>query len=552
MLSYRARRFWEILPGVTTWSILLMPVVLSLVWPTGLAYFIIVFDVYWLTTALIFGGHLWSGFAHMKRAMRKDWLELLTKTDDLDGLAEELRAQVQVASGFEARKLHEEWEEVEHIRLLPENQKNWKGVIHAVIYAVYKESYEVVAASVRACLESNYPKNNILIVLALEERAGEPAQEVGRRIQEDFGNQFLDIITTTHPDGVVGEIKAKGANVYHAGKGLQKYIDDKEIAYEDVIVSCFDADTLPSRQYFANLAYKYVINPERVYRSYQPIPLFSNNMWDVPMMNRLVAFGSSYWQIIESTRPYRLINFSSQAMSLKTLVDIDFWDRAIVSEDSKQFYRAFYHYNGNHKVVPIFAPVSMDAVMGKDYWDTMKAQYIQKRRWAWGIEHFPYVMEKFFTMRGTLSLYDRVIHPFRIFVGHVAWGSSSLLIAFGAWMPVILNEDFRSSILAYHLPVLARDLLSLTWIGIVLQAVIAMQLLPPRPERYGKTKILEMLAMWVLMPISGILFGSFAAIDSETRLMLGKYLGFHVTAKERKGVVDPSKVDTTTASKIDL
>ena len=552
MLSRRAKRFWEILPGATTWTLLLMPAVFSLAWPAGLAYFVIVFDVYWLTNALVMGAHLWSGFIHMKRSMRMDWLDRLVKTEDLAAWGGELERRMRLASGFEARKLHEEWVEVERILRVPETQKPWRNVINAVIYAIYKEDYSVIEASVQACLESNYPKDRILLVLALEERAGQPAQEVGEKIRQNFADKFIDIIITTHPDGIVGEIRAKGANVYHAGHELKKYIDAKGIAYEDVIVSCFDADTLPSRQYFANLTYKYVIDPERTYRSYQPIPLFNNNMWDVPMMNRLVAFGSSYWQIIESTRPYRLVNFSSQAMSLKTLVDIDFWDRSVVSEDSKQFYRAFYHYNGNHKVVPIFAPVSMDAVLGKNYWDTLKSQYIQKRRWAWGIEHLPYVMERFFTMRGVLTFYQRAIHPYRILVGHVAWGTASLLIAFGAWMPVWLNADFRSSILAYHLPVLARDLLSLTWIGIVLQAGIAMQLLPPRPARYGKTKMLEMIAMWLLMPISGILFGSFAAIDAETRLMLGKYLGFHVTAKERRAAVAPSAVDATITSRVNL
>ena len=69
---------------------------------------------------------------------------------------------------------------------------------------------------------------------------------------------------------------------------LQKYVDIREYIRERYCF-VFDADTLPSRQYFANLAYKYVINPERTYRIYQPIPLFNNNMWDVPMMNRLVA-----------------------------------------------------------------------------------------------------------------------------------------------------------------------------------------------------------------------------------------------------------------------
>jgi len=549
-MSRAAYRFWEILPGATTWSILLMPFIFSWIWPAGVAYFIIVFDAYWLMKAVTMGGHLVFGYLHMNRAIKIDWLERLHQTEDLTELSDELLRRFHRARGFEARRLREEWEQIEAIRILPERQKHWREITHAVIYAIYKESYEVVEASVRSCFESNYPKDKLLIVLAIEERAGEKALAVGRKIQEKFAGVFKDIIVSVHPAGIVGELKAKGANVYHAGKELQTYVDAQGIAYDDVMVSCFDADTLPSRQYFANVTYNYILNPERTFRSYQPIPLFSNNIWDVPALNRLVAFSSSYWQMIESTRPYRLVNFSSQAMSLKTLVDIDFWDRTVVSEDSKQFYRAYYQYNGNHQVIPIFTPVSMDAVLGKTYWETLKAQYIQKRRWAWGIEHFPYVVEKFFSTRHQLNWYQRIIHPFRVFEGHVSWATSSLLIALGGWLPILINIDFRSSILAYHLPVLARDLLSLTWIGIVVSTLVSFKLLPARPAKYGRGKLVEMVLQWVLVPISGIFFGSIPAIDAETRLMLGRYLGFHVTDKERRTEFTPAAVDKTVISKI--
>jgi hypothetical protein len=340
-------------------------------------------------------------------------------------------------------------------------------------------------------------------------------------------------MVVVHPDEKdVG--KTKGANGYYAGKILQKYIDEKGTSYDNVMVHYFDSDTMPHSEYLACVTYNYVINPERTFKSYQPIPLFNNNLWDVPAINRLVALGSSYWQMIESTRPYRLINFSSQAMSLKTLVDIDFFDRYVVSEDSKQFYLAYYHYNGNHKVIPIFTPVSMDAVLGKNLWDTLKAQYIQKRRWAWGIEHFPYLIEKFFSKRGQMTWQERIIHPFRVYEGHVSWATSSLVIALGGWMPLLLNPNFRMTVLAFNLPVLARDLLSLTWLGIIVSAFVSYKLLPPRPKSYSKWKNVEMLLQWILVPISGIFFGSIPALDSETRLMLGKYLGFAVTHKERK------------------
>ncbi|MFH0912449.1 MAG: glycosyltransferase family 2 protein [Patescibacteria group bacterium] len=541
-MTHQARRFWEILPGALSWTILSLPVVFSFVWPAGVAYFIILFDTYWLVKALVMGGHLISGYLHLRRNTAINWLERCKKTTDLAAWSDTLFHQFHLAGWGERWRLHEEWEQVERMKNLPAKQKNWQDIYHVFLYPVYRESYEVLETSVRACLTSNYPKDKIIILLTVEARGGAAVREDALRICREYGKSFLDFIVTVHPDEPDG--KMKGANGYWAGKLLQKYIDDKGISYDDVIVHYFDADTLPHREYLPCVTYQYVMNPQRTFRSYQPIPLFNNNIWDVPAINRLVALGSSYWQMIESTRPYRLINFSSQAMSLKTLVDIDFYDRQVVSDDSRQFYRAYFQYNGNHKAVPIFTPVSMDAVLGKSWWGTLRAQYIQKRRWAWGIEHFPYLMEKYFSTRGQLTWMQRVIHPFRTLEGHVSWATSSLLIALGGWMPLLLNENFRTTVLAFNLPILARNILSITWIGIVISTFISFSLLPPRPKKYTRFKNMEMIFQWVLVPISGIFFGSIPALDAETRLMLGKYLGFAVTHKERK-----SKISTILTEK---
>jgi hypothetical protein len=105
-----------------------------------------------------------------------------------------------------------------------------------------------------------------------------------------------------------------------------------------------------------------------------------------------------------------------------------------------------------------------------------------------------------------------------------------------------LNPDFRTTVLAFNLPVLARDLLSITWVGVLISAIIAQGLLPPMPKNFPNWRRLEMILQWVFVPISGVIFGSIPALDAETRMMLGKYLGFAVTAKERKreahGVLD--------------
>jgi len=157
-------------------------------------------------------------------------------------------------------------------------------------------------------------------------------------------------------------------------------------------------------------------------------------------------------------------------------------------------------------------------------------------------------MQKFFSTRGKLTFMERIIHPFRTFEGHVSWATSSLIIALGVWWPLLLNPDFRMTVLAFNLPYLARVLLSITWLGVIISAIISYRLLPPRPKQYSKYKNIEMVAQWILVPISGIFFGSIPALDAESRLMLGKYLGFAVTEKVRKSKIDTSVVNE--ASKV--
>ncbi len=63
-----------------------------------------------------------------------------------------------------------------------------------------------------------------------------------------------------------------------------------------------------------------------------------------------------------------------------------------------------------------------------------------------------------------------------------------------------------------------------------------MKLLPPRPERYKRHRSIFMLVQWVLLPVTSIIYGSFAGLYSQTRLLLGKYLDkFALTHKGTRG-----------------
>ena len=67
----------------------------------------------------------------------------------------------------------------------------------------------------------------------------------------------------------------------------------------------------------------------------------------------------------------------------------DVYKRQIV-EDGHQFWRTYYKFNGYHEVVPMYTPIYMDAVLGDTLGETIKEQYLQKKRWSWGVSAVSY------------------------------------------------------------------------------------------------------------------------------------------------------------------
>lgn len=524
-------KFLEILPGASSWLILILPILIAAFHPAWVAAFVIAFDFYWLVRAIIFGVYLISGYFRIKRDSKIDWMKRLQDLKlDANIHLEILQEELKHGNFLERKRLHQEIKRVK--KAIKYGFLDWEKIYQVVILPTYKEPVETLESSIESYEKSEYPNSRIMVVVAMEEREGEEIYRKSKILMEKFQNKFKHFMVTYHPD-IVGELKGKGANSTWAAKKLEQYLDSEKIPDDHIIVSIFDADTRVHPKYFSTLTYKYIINPNRRRRSFQPIPLYSNNIWKTTPLNRLTAFSSTFWQMIESTRPYRMINFSSQAMSFQTLKDIDFWDTKVVSEDSKQYYRAFFKYKGNHQAIPIFCPVYMDAVVGKNFWESLKNQYKQKRRWAWGVEHFPYFIRES-RKHPEISSWEKFVQIFRMVEGHINWATASLLIAFTLWYPNLLHPEFALNVLGYNLPIFARYLLMSAWFGIIVSATISVLLLPEKPKKFGFFKYLEMLVQWVLIPISAVFFGSLPAMESQTRLMIGKPLGFWVTPKEKQ------------------
>ncbi len=541
-------RAMEIVPGFLTWSIIVLPFVLSVIEPVWVAYFIIAFDLYWLIKSLRLSTNLIRGYRRMYRLNLVDWRGRLKDLADLNQAITRAEQRLQQLA-FPWWKRPEAWwnaaarnrrrEQInlhEHLSLLkelaarPQTLLNPSLLWQAVIIAEYNEPEAVLINTIESVLATDYDPKKVIVVLAYEERGSDEDKAMVKRLVEQYQGKFADFKAYMHPADIAGEVKGKGGNITYAARQLLKYTNDQRIEPENVIVTTLDADNHPSPNYFSYLSYIYATDPNRIHKSYQPIPMFYNNIWDASAPVRVIVTGTAFWTLMQAMRPHLLRNFSAHAQGLQTLIDTDFWSVHTIVEDGHQYWRTFFAYDGDHQVVPLFTPNFQDAVMEESYPKTLRAQYVQLRRWAWGVTDFPYAMTNAVKYK-TISWGRKSIELIRLLEGHISWATAPLLLTLVAWLPLYLNHRFSQTLLAHQLPVIAGRILAFATVGILVTIFISLISLPPRPERYSPVKSLGMLLQWILMPFVTIIFSAFPAIDSQTRLMLGKYLEWRVTKK---------------------
>lgn len=508
--------FFEKLPGIVTWSIIVLPFVLSIFVAHIVALFIIAFFLIWFVRAIGLNVRVIQGWKTMKIHEKLNWPKMLAQ------LEESSKAHPQT-------KDLPKWHFTNLKRAHEGGFINPKDIYHAVIVATYNESRDILEPTIQSVLASHYDMDKVIFVLAYEERGGEAVEEQAHNLISEYKNEFSFAMAVKHPKDLPNEVIGKGGNITFAARELQKYLERQKIDPLKVIVTTLDSDNRPHVNYLAALSYTYGVSPDPQHVSYQPIPIFTNNIWDVPAPMRVVATGNSFWNIILSLRPHALRNFASHAQSMAALIDTDFWSVRTIVEDGHQFWRTYFRYDGKHEVYPIYLPIYQDAVLDKSYKKTLKAQFVQMRRWAYGASDIAYVADKAWFTPNNIPKTDKIMKFWRLFEGHISWSTAPLVLTFAAFIPAWFNpNDFASN----QLPLLASKIQTIAMLGIFITFFLGMRALPPRPKRYKRRRTLWMVLQWVYLPLTSIIYSSFAAIYSQTRLMFGRYLDrFDVTEK---------------------
>jgi hypothetical protein len=482
------KRILEIIPGFISWNIILFLFWGGYFFPTFTAYFILLFDVFWVYKGLsLMVATLISHF-RILASQKLDWMEEV--------------------KGF----------------------GDWKKVRHIVVILVANEPQEVYQRTIEALSNQTFPLKQISVVVATEERL--PQGKIGAEsLRNSLGKKFGSYIVTVHPKGIPGEVIGKSSNEAWAAKEAKRIlIDEKGWDIKYTTVTSNDADAILDSQYFACLSFKFLDDPNRYLKFWQPAIVFYNNIWRIPMPSRVVNALSNIWQISILVRKDRLVNFSNYTASLSLIDEIGYWDTDVIPEDYRIFFKAFFAKQGKVEVEPIFLPSSADAAESTTVWKTFYNDYQQKKRWAWGVSDLPLFI-KMFLADPRSSIINKSIRLIRVIEDHILWPINWFIITLGVFILSIVNPDFSRTTLGFALPRMSSGILSVLLFSLVILVFIELKQRPPRPDSEPRWKSWTAPFEFILMPVVAFFFGALPGLDAHTRLMLGKYIEYRVTEK---------------------
>ncbi|MBR5027105.1 glycosyltransferase family 2 protein [Candidatus Saccharibacteria bacterium] len=521
-------RFFEMLPGLISYTAIILLFVLSWISPILGACYLFIIIAATLVKAVSVAFRTIQGYEVVKKAGKVDWRGRMKDLEDPHAAFERLRGKSSKSYNF---NIH-----VENLRMLNAMQSEYpkpEKIYHAVIMTAYNEGPEILEPSIKAIQNSTFPNERIIFVMAYEERGGEEIEKTVNMLAEKFKGVFKEFMLVKHPKDMAGEVIGKGPNLTYAGSFLTDKVQKLKIPIENVIVTSLDSDNRMAPKYLDAVAYEFVVHPNRQRLSYQPVSLFMNNIWDAPAPTRVVAVSNSFFNIISTMRPHAIRNFASHSQPLQALKAMDYWSKRTIVEDGHQFWRSLFFFDGDYSVLPIRLPIYQDAVMDETLWKTMKAQFVQVRRWNYGASDVAYVGVRLFRSRSKrgMPFFPLLAKFWRLLDGHVTLAIMAPMVAFGGWIPLIMNNTSRDMVV-YNLPSVVSMVQTIASIGLLITVLVSLKMLPRRPERYRKGRTILMVLQWILMPVTSILYQSLSAFYAQTRLLLGKYMEkFDVTKK---------------------
>lgn len=484
----KSRRALEIIPPIIALFLITMPVWGAYFFPLALSYFIIFFDVYWFYKSVHLVVMSFIAARKIRLAERTDWLT---------------RAK---------------------------SMPNFSKIAHLIVVPSYKESYEKIKETIESINEQTFPKKQIYIYLALEEREENVLQKA-EKLKREYEKIFGGFYYTLHPD-LPDEVKGKSSNqAYAAADAHKTLVKSGRLDVNFMTVTSADADVLFDKAFFSYLAYSFLNVPDPLYTFWQSANVTYNNFWQVPSFTRVISFFGSLWRTSVLVQHARLVPNSVYSLSFKLLMEIGNWDTDVIPEDYRVFFKAFFKTKGRVVVEPIFLKTSMDAAQSSSYRRSLINKYHQERRWSWGVaDDATYV--KWYLTVGGVPFWRKTMLVMNVLVDHILWPVNWFIITVSANLVALVNPVFTRTNLGYTLPQISAFILTLCLLSILAMIYVDYTLGPKRNSaKYSRIRKILFPLEFLFMPIAGFFLSALPALISHLQLIVGKRLEYKVTEK---------------------
>jgi hypothetical protein len=407
-------------------------------------------------------------------------------------------------------------------------------VRHVVIVPTYKEPAEIINRTLDALAAQHCADERLIVVLGMEEREAN-ARAKSEAIISDYAGRFLHMMATIHPGNIAGEEPGKSSNEAWAGRKARAEIDVLGIDPALTTITSCDADSVLHPAYFSAVAASFA-EEERRHLSFWQAPIFFyNNIWQVPAPVRFTTWMQHASQLSELAMPwFDSLPISTYTLSLQLCERCGYWDPAVIPEDWHSYLNCLFETGDEIAVHSVFLPTFGDATDGEGMADAVKNRYEQLKRHSWGAEDVGYIWgqlteRKHAWRSSTAFRFTQVLHDHSMRV--INWTVLTSIYIYTAYFSRLHWYDlgWRASI-AHNIVVL-NVLFVIGTLIMLSSIVLELWRCPPPDSKSRLGTAVEIIALWLLLPVLGLLLGMLPALSAQTRLMIGIPLGYKVTPK---------------------
>jgi hypothetical protein len=330
-----------------------------------------------------------------------------------------------------------------------------------------------------------------------------------------------------------GEVQGKATNDTWAVRSVRdELIHRRGIPPERIVVTVADSDSVFHPFYFAELTGRFLADPRRYSRLWQPPILTDLDIWQTHPAIRMLTFFSNaisvgdYHSSWEARSPY-----STYSLSLKLLEEVDYWDPVLIAEDVNLFMRAFFRKAGQVSIQRIYLPVRSNPVHGANLWQAAAIFYAQKVRHGLGGAEMGYLLQKWNHLPVTPFI-EKVRRLLKLVHDHLFFSTAGFVVALGTAVSILLDH---TALITYP-PVSFSPLffLSLNLLGgasLVAIWWIERRRLSRGPEEWNLKALIGEAVSFAFFPLLFFLLFNLPGLHAQTRLLLGRPFIYHRTPK---------------------